>query len=352
MEILDYVKSTGDKLKKIKKLEENYSPLSVTCFLLPNFKIFDLFRLAKLNQFHKKGHKLILILNESLEKKDNLLFIRLLNKMVPTNKKIIFYKDLLQNLEKDPEHKDLLFKYRIKDFLKHSNSASSKEFSLLNLNYFLNQYFILNYSKKFLGEKPDLVLSSYKKDLFFKNMPAIKGKKLPWIISLKDIPLNWSLNTDLKILEKEILIDNYSKEDLMEYSKMIGPLSKALGIKDFKDLEFLKLISKIKKEIFELQERGEYFVPKSKFKEIIFALNHPLRRKIISLINENPGIKAGKLKRKINSFQPKNYSLANVLKQLEILSNSKIIEKKDNRTYQINIEKIILNLPVSWFKDE
>jgi len=216
----------------------------------------------------------------------------------------------------------------------------------------LNQYFILNYPEKFLEEAPDLVLSSESKDFFFESMPKIKGKSLPWRLSIKDIPLRWSLEMGTKLLEKEIATGNYSKNQILEYLEMIKPLFGILGIEKKDNLNFLDSISEIKEKIFDLEGRGEYFVPKSKFKEIIFALNNPLRRKIISIVRENPLIKAGEIRRKINSSQQKKHSLASILKQLEILNSSDIIEKGNYRNYKLNMEKIILNLPLSWLKDD
>jgi hypothetical protein len=333
-----------------RKFSKREKPTILT-FIMPSMTLFDVFRLIKLSQFNKAGFKIILVIEESQDPKVNSDFMKILNKFIPSNKFIFLFNDLARNLINEKEYLDLLLNYKI-ERVKSNTGKKIDEISLLDLNRFISQYFILKHSKELLNVELDFFLSTFKKDLIFLTIPNFNEKGIPIRISLKDFFIDWNFDERLRKLEIKIHKEKISKKQIKSIKNAFSPIEDILQCKIYsKQKDFFEIIAKIKKYLKKEPKIKEYFVDKSNYEEILFVIDNPIRRKIISIIVENKQIKAEEIRKKINHDSKRKYCLANIIKHLNLLVKTKIIVKT-KKEYEINISGIIFNIPLSWFKEE
>ena len=350
--LLQYLKVDRYLFKSIihRKFSKQEKPTILT-FIMPNTGLFDVFRLTKLSQFNKAKFKIILVIEKSQDPKINSNFMKILDKFIPSNKSIFLFDDLVKDLFTEKEYLDLLLNCKIRKVLS-SIGKRIDEISLLDLNRFISQYFILKHSRKLLNMEPDFFLTTFKKDIIFSTIHNFNEDDLPVRISLKDFFIDWNFNESLKKLEIKIHKEKISKKQINSIKDAFNPIEDISQCKIHpKQKDFFILISEIKKYLEDYPKIKEYFADKSNFKETLSAINTSVRRKIISIIVENKQIKAEEIRKRINLDSKRKYCLANIIKHLNLLVKTKIIVKI-KRGYEINTSRIVFNIPLSWFKEE
>ena len=193
--------------------------------------------------------------------------------------------------------------------------------------------------------KKEMIIPIYKEipnfEIFIMDEQEILAEKFRAILSRekpRDIYDLWFLLTkknispNMKIIDKKLSLYNLK----FNLNKFIDSVEKKRGLWN---LDLKNLI------IGELPDFDEVK------KEIISVINNPIRRKIISIIFENKKIKAEEIKKIINLNSKRKYSLANIIKHLNLLVKTKTIIKT-KREYEINTSRIVFNIPFSWFKEE
>lgn len=331
-----------------KKISQNKRPLMIT-FLTQSTSFFDIFRLIKLYELNRAGFYILLIVEESEKKEEADFFNRALEKFVPNNKKIFLYKDIISDILSNRAYNQLLLSYKIENLNKFKESPKMGQLSLSDINRFLAQYFILKNSKSISNQEPDFYLTTQYKEFLFKSIPEFDASELPIKILLKDLSLSWNFISSVKILEKKINEEQISENRLFSLKKALSPVEKLLQNKT-RERDFLSLISEIKKLLEGSNEKKEYFATKSDFKKILTLLSNETRRKIIFVLEKRGPLKAEEIRKEINLNLKKKHSLSNIIKHLNLLLNVKLI-CKTKRFYEMNVTRIVLDVPLSWFSE-
>ncbi|HOW37023.1 MAG TPA: hypothetical protein PLK34_02140, partial [Candidatus Pacearchaeota archaeon] len=99
VKLLECVNTNTETFERVleKRKSQNKAPLLLT-FLTPNTSFFDIFRLIKLSEFNQEKFEIIFVIENSKNKKQMKLFMSLIDKFIPNNKKIFLYDDILQEI--------------------------------------------------------------------------------------------------------------------------------------------------------------------------------------------------------------------------------------------------------------
>ncbi len=347
VKLLECVNTNTETFERVleKRKSQNKAPLLLT-FLTPNTSFFDIFRLIKLSEFNQEKFEIIFVIENSKNKKQMKLFMSLIDKFIPNNKKIFLYDDILQEIFSNDEYQSLINQYNFDCLNQINKPFKVNNFSLSDINRFVTQYFILKNSKVLLGDEFDFFLTTYYKDLFFQTIPGLEESLLPTKLILKDVSINWNFQDSINVLERKLRDTNYSKKRIFSIRKVLLS-SERIILQDLKNKDLFSIISLIQRFIHSSDSKKEFFATKSNFKRIISILNNKNRRKILSIISSKDSIKAEEIKKIVNSGSKKQYSLATIMKHLNILKDSELISK-NARNYKINVKRIILEIPLSW----
>jgi hypothetical protein len=329
--------------------KQKKSPV-LLAFLTPSFMFFDLFRIAKLAQLASEDIFLILIIKDD-DKEKMKKFENLINLVIPKNKMIYKYLDIYYQLIKDDKFRKILSLYKINKLFPRINSLTSKQYvnkrnlSFSDIESFLTQDYVAKNSQRLFGGSPDFFLTSNYKDSFFNCFGLNKGRKMA-TIKVSDTPYNFNLLEDLSVIEKEL---NLLKPDLKKEKEMGEILNFIIEMFNYPEKfdDFREATVFLKKKLLNSKNVEEMFLDKNNFIDCITAINNPLRRDILGIIKKNKKLKAGTIRAEINKMHSKKYTLTSIIKNLEILSNSKILIKKD-RYYELLHQRIIMNLPIEW----
>ncbi len=355
MGLLNNLEVNREKFNSIVNLRKTQKRKPVLlAFLTPSFKLFDMHRLSKLEQFSKEGYFLVLVIQDN-NKVDTLNFEHIINKCIEENKIIYKYSDIYSQITKEENFRRILSDYKLNELvLKINDPKKSKRFnkdnlSFLDLESFLVQDYILNRLYKLSNIDPDFFLTTGYKDLFFKYLNLDRNGSLPKI-KINEIPYNFDFLEEITSFENEI---SKSKLDLKNKRKIKEILSGVLQsfkydnqFKNIKETLFF-----LKENIFERKPIEEIYFDKENYFIGVHALNNSLRRKILGILNKQDKLKAEVIRKKINSNLPKKYSLPSIIKNLDILVKADIL-KKQERFYELNCKRIIMNIPIDFDNSE
>jgi hypothetical protein len=339
-----HLNESFDKIVQTKrKLGENPS---IAIFLSPGFGIFDIYRLVKLAKFSASNFEVIIILMRSSNEKLNEEFKYTINKMIPKNKTIISYEDLLADLYYNSDFLNFIDSLKLKNlYYLLKFSKGQRNLSFMNLLNFVSEYYILR--RGLLGIETDFVMLTDYKSRLFREFPEFEVEKLPSTILLPDIYFDWNFKENITKLERIISRGKINRKQIQILSEDFTLSFKELFIDDHQDNNLILQIKKIKDFLFRGSSMGDYFVLRENYAETISALNNNLRREIISTILANEGIKAEEI-RKLLREKGMNYTLVNILKHLSILKKAGFV-KKEQRRFYLKSNRVLMNMPFSWF---
>jgi len=328
-----------------KKKKTNRKPVILT-FMTPGLWFFDIYRILKLAQFSKAGFEIIILINRGSERIINKQFRDTIERLIPKNKRIVSYGEILDRLEQDPKYREFTNSIKLKivyDILK--DSREPRNLSLLNLNHFAAQYYLLTHSE-YLDVEPDFMLTTKYKEDFFEKLPGFSPEKLPLIISLPSFYVPWKFSENLSKLERMYATHKINKTQVKIINKdFINVFREITENNEKKDI--ISSLNDIKQYIYSEERIKEHVVSKEEVGLIIFALNNNLRKRMLNFILKNEEVRAEEIRKALSTSQ-RNYSLPSVIKNLNILIKAGIVLKKD-RKYNLKTNKLILNLPMRWF---
>ncbi len=319
-------------------------------FLTPSFKLFDLYRLSKLEQFSKNDFFLVLIIQDN-NKTNTLNFEQILNNCIKKNKIIYKYSDIYSQIVKEENFRKILSDYKLNELAsKINNSKKSKRFnknilSFLDMESFLVQNYISSRSYRLSDFDFDFFLTTDYKDLFFKYLNLDKKISLSKI-KIKEIPYNFDFLEEIDSFENKINKLNIDLKNKNEMNDIISQILKSFEYDEqFKN--FQEALFFLKENIFKKSSTDEIYFNKENYSLGIYALNNSLRRKILGVLKKGGKLKAEAIKREINSNLPKKYSLPSIIKNLDILVGAGILTKQE-RFYELECKRIIMNIPIDF----
>jgi hypothetical protein len=323
---------------------------TVLAFVTPHLKMFDIYRMVKLSELSRAGFNIQIVLFGSLNQEINKKFLILLDNLIPKNKRLLYLSDISQKIVADPLYAEIVNSIKIKDipaFLKKNKLL--EELSLLNIEHFVMQYYICK-SKKYLKSNVDFLLITTYFWKFLNIVPSFSIRDFPSMILLPNILVDWELNDDagrIRHLLAEGKVSDKEIDFIME--GILMPIKKQLCLSE--PFDIIEGLEKLKKLSSERLNDTEKIIGKSELNIVIYALNNSLRRSILSIILNNPYLKAEEIRTKINQKTPRIYTLPNLIKHLNLLTRAKLIQK-EKRKYFIRNERFLLDIPLSWFDNE
>lgn len=351
MDLLDYLEVDKKIFYSINKFKrrQNKKPI-LLAFLTPSFKLFDLFRLSKLSQLAANEIFLILIIKDS-EKTKMDKFENLVNQFIPKNKIVHRYIDIYSQLIKDRDFRNIFSNYYIKELqsqvssINKSGHTEKEDISLSDIESFLVQGYVLNNCKKFLGSTPDFFLTSVYKDSFLKNL---KFNRIYPIneIKITDVPYNIDFLDNTKSIERKIGLIKLTAKQENQMQNILNSIASSLNYQKYLS-DYREMILFLKDKLLDPASVEELYIDNENYISCINALNNKIRRDILGLVFENRSLKAEVIRNKINKIHTKKYTLTSIIKNLDILVNSKLL-KKNNRFYELNYQRIVMSIPISW----
>ena len=187
---------------------------SILTFITPHLKFFDISRLIKLSQFNKCGFEIVIILEKSLDPSLDRKFNGIIDKFIPSNKCVFYYENIMEEMIKDYDYNSLLLSYQSKNLLSMFQKENRmRTVSLLDINRFISQYFLIMFQKKYLHRECDFFLTTPYKNCFFKTIPDAEKNFVSVSILLKDYQIDWGFNSSIHKLKKIIEKKQYLSKD-------------------------------------------------------------------------------------------------------------------------------------------
>lgn len=327
-------------------LIKNKRKPTMLAFLTPNYYLYDLLRLIKLSEFHSNNFYIYIVLNEQ-GIKNTQYFKNLIESLIPFNKQLFDYSDLCNNIDRNESIVKLRKNININQFNKRKKDIDLLSLSIYNLNNYINQFYLINNSEKFLGFSPDFILTTPNKDLIFQTISKDKKMKNPISIILNQPSYNPNLSKSIEFIQAEFLHKGFDERKISKLKRQLESYGPYLKIE--KNIDYINILIKLKNLLKIKPLYQEIFSNKENFRKYLFILNNAVRRKIISIIYKHNQIKAESIRKILNEEnEGKNISLPGIIKNLRLLLDSDII-KKNERYYSIKSKRVIFNLPIDWF---
>ncbi|MEN7982355.1 MAG: hypothetical protein ABFQ65_02825 [Nanoarchaeota archaeon] len=351
MQLLSNLEINQENFDSIIRLRKNQRRKPVLlAFLTPSFKLFDLYRLSKLEQFSKNDFFLILVVQDN-NKANTSNFEHIINNCIKKNKIIYRYSEIYSQIIKEENFRKILSDYKLNELaLKINDSKKSKLFnknivSFLDMESFLVQNYISRGLSKLADIKFDFFLTTEYKDLFFKYLNLNKNI-LSSKIKIKEVPYNLDFLEEISLFENKINKLNIDLKNKKKMGRVISQILKSFEYnKQFKN--FQEALFFLRENIFKKNSTEEIYFDKENYLLGIYALNNVLRREILGVLNKSDKLKAETIKREINFNLPKKYTLPSIIKNLSILVEAGIL-KKQERFYELACKRIIMNIPIDF----